>query len=194
MKNTLSIAAIVALAASLASTAAAGGSKPPAGCIQWNQITKVCKVPAKKGPVVTPVAHPLTPPNGGGTTPPPGGGTTPPPVVTPGVPAPPINSQEPVEAFCVQTLQRGETFVQANPGAFDPDGAWYPLFVGQATVILDGQSVTLLYEGGKGVILAALVPGVGLTCAQPYVSTDGVYQNPAFGLRGADWAAAFPNA
>jgi hypothetical protein len=99
------------------------------------------------------------------------------------VPAPPVNRQLPVEAFCVQTIERGETFVQAQPDSFKPGGDWYNLWFNNQKVTLDGHVVTLQYEGGKGVILAANVPGVGLTCGQPYVSTNGVYANPAYGNR-----------
>ena len=96
---------------------------------------------------------------------------------------PPLNTQKPVEAFCVQTVQAGETFVQANPGSFKPGGDWYALVTSGATVSLDGHVRTLQWEDGKGVILAAKVPGVGLTCDQPYVSTNGVYADPSYGLR-----------
>lgn len=188
MKYLLSLAVLLATSI-LVSTASAGGSKPPAGCIQWNKITKVCKRFVQSPPVY-PVAHPTTPPNG--TTTPPSGGN-PPPNGNP-QPAPAPNPNLPVESFCVQTVERGETFVQANPGAFDPGGAWYDLTVSGATVTLDHHAVTLLWEDGKGVILAAKVPApIGLTCGQPYVSTNGDYQDKNFGLRGAAWDAAFPN-
>jgi hypothetical protein len=163
-----------------ASTAAAGGKYPPAQkCVQYNPVTHQTKCYVKGTPV-TPVARPLTPPNGSGSTN--GGGTTPP-VVTPPVPAPVVNGQITAEGFCVQTLQRGETFVQANVGSFNAGGDWFDLWSSQATVTTaDGYVVTLLFEDGHGAIVAPNVPGVGLTCAQPYVSTDGVVANP-------DWLA-----
>lgn len=99
----------------------------------------------------------------------------PPTTTTPPVqPTPPVKPEEPSQGFCVQTVQRGETFVQANPGSFSPGGDWFALWQSQATVVIAGQTVTLQYEGGKGVIEAPNVPGVGYTCDQPYVSTDGV--------------------
>lgn len=87
---------------------------------------------------------------------------------------PPVNPQQPVKAFCVQTVERGETFVQANPDSFSPGGDWYALVTSGATVVLDGHTVTLQWEDGKGVIAAPDVPGVGLTCDAPWVTTDGV--------------------
>lgn len=96
---------------------------------------------------------------------------------------PPLNTQKPVEAFCMQTAERGETFVQANPDSFKPGGDWYTIWKNQMPVKLDGHVVTPQYEDGHGVILAAKVPGVGLTCDQPYVSTNGVYADPSYGLR-----------
>ena len=127
--------------------------------------------------------------DGGGDN---GGGDPPPTVVLPTPPQ--VNAED----FCVQTFQRGETYVQATPGAFDADGDWFNAWATNATVVLDGHSVQLLYEGGKGVILAAHVPyqpgnadaGYFATCGQPYVSTDGVYANPLYGLRGEAWEQA----
>lgn len=169
MRSFAPLALIVAfLAMTVIPVAVAGRGYNPHPCVQYNQITKACKT-FKKGTVVTPVAHPSTPPNG----------TTVPPV-TPPVAAPAVSSSEPTEAFCVQTLQRGETFVQANEGSFDQGGSWYDLTVGGATVSLDGHDVTLLWENGAGVIVAPNVPGVGLTCGQPYVSTDGVVADPGW--------------
>lgn len=99
------------------------------------------------------------------------------------VPAPIANPSLPVEAYCVQTVEAGETFVQANPGSFEAGGDWYALEQTGATVILDKHTRTLSWEDGHGVILAAMVPGIGLTCDAPWVSTDGVYLDPSYGLR-----------
>lgn len=104
------------------------------------------------------------------------------------VPAPTPSGNLPVEDYCVQTAEAGETYVQANPGSFDPGGSWYSLWLSQAQVILDGKIVTLQYEDGKGEILAAHVPdgsaaGYFATCSQPYVSTNGVYADPSYGVR-----------
>lgn len=193
MRSKIVTAAVALLvAASLIPAASAGGKNHPpkpsgrgSGC-QIIPFTNKCKPfpPSTTPPVVTPPT--LTPPPGGGNPPP-----NQPPV---GTPAPPPNPSLPSEAFCLQTKERGETFVQANPGAFDVGGAWYAITVAGTPVVLDGHTVTPLWENGKGVILAAKVPGVGLTCGQPYVSTDGVYANANFGLRGAAWDAAFPTA
>lgn len=170
MKYLLPLVAALALAATTVSTAVAGGSKGANVCVQYNKITHVTKC-YPKGTVVTPVAHPLTPP---------GTGTT----GTPGTPTPPVVSPTPVtpsgahaEFFCVQTEQRGNTAVQAYDGAFDANGAWRALTVAGATLDIAGHTVTLMWEGGKGVIVAPVVPGVGPTCDQPYVSTDGVVAN-----------------
>jgi len=110
---------------------------------------------------------------------------------TPGgtpVPAPVPNGNLPVEDYCVQTAESGETYVQANPGAFEPGGSWYDLWVNQAQLNVDGKIVTLQYEDGHGAILAAHVPdgsaaGYFATCSQPYVSTNGVYADPSYGSR-----------
>lgn len=118
-------------------------------------------------------------------TPPPHG--TPPPIQA--APAPP---QENHEGYCVQTKERGETFVLAGKKSFEPNGDWWKLWQSQATVSLDGHTVTLMLEDGlngrqkgigNGVILAANVPGVGLTCAQPWVTTDGAYLDSKYGER-----------
>lgn len=180
MKRTaLALVVLIALIAATAASATKCPPKPDHGrpphgdnpckkLEKWNPFTHQC------------VPIPPTPPQG---NPPPHGNppptTTPPPIST----TPPVNTNEPREAFCVQTAQRGETFVQATTTSFSPQGDWFKLWQSEATVVLDGHVVTLLFEGGKGVILAANVPGIGLTCAQPYVSTDGVYANPAYGLR-----------
>jgi hypothetical protein len=98
----------------------------------------------------------------------------------------------------VQTIERGNTYVQAAPGSFSPGGDWYALWTANAQVVLDGQKVTLQYENGNGLILAAHVPKPGnagwfATCDQPWVSAEMQYQNPGYGLRGAAWTAAFPS-
>jgi hypothetical protein len=98
-------------------------------------------------------------------------------------PAPKPNPQLPVEAFCVKTKERGNTFVQANPASFKPGGDWYALWSTNSKVVLDGHAVTLWFEDGNGVILAANVPGVGLTCDQPYVTADLKYADPSYGNR-----------
>lgn len=176
-KISLLITVIVALV--LASVAAASvcppkvsHSRPPHGkscgpLYKYNHLTGQCVPipPSDKPPVVTP------PPGTPSTTPPPISAT------------PPLSSSEPREAFCVQTAQRGETFVQANTTSFSPGGDWFKLWQSEATVVLDGHVVTLLFEGGNGVILAAKVPGIGLTCGQPYVTTDGKYADPKYGQR-----------
>lgn len=137
---------------------------------KWNEYTHKC------------VTIPPTPPS---SEHPPHG--TPPPIQA--APPPP---QENHEGYCVQTKQRGETFVLAGVDSFKPGGDWYDLWQSQATVSLDGHTVTLMNEDGLngrqkgiggGVILAANVPGIGLTCGQPYVSTDGKYLDPAYGKR-----------
>lgn len=158
---------VTAVAATAAPCPPDGHARPPRDitpCTKQLEKLHLCKLhpPSTVPPEVTP------PPHG-----------TPPPIQA----TPPFNSSEPREAFCVQTAQRGETFVQATTTSFSPQGDWFKLWQTEATVVLDGHTVTLLFEGGKGVILAANVPGVGLTCAQPYVSTDGVYADPSYGLR-----------
>ena len=178
MKGTMTT--LVAAAALLApATAAAHGTHPP-----YHPTTPPPYHPTTPGHCGNQY-HPCPPP---GTTPPPNHPTGPPPQLS----APPVSPNGPVEGFCMQTTTAGETFVQANAGSFDPGGDWYSLWSSQTPVTLDGQVLTPQFENGRGVILAALVPGVGLTCAQPYVSTDGVYQNPGYGLRGAAWQQAFP--
>lgn len=179
MKGTMTT--LVAAAALLApATAAAHGIHPP-----YHPTTPPPYHPTTPGHCGNQY-HPCPPP---GTTPPPPNHPTGPP---PQLSAPPVSPNGPVEGFCMQTTTAGETFVQANAGSFDPGGDWYSLWSSQTPVTLDGQVLTPQFENGRGVILAALVPGVGLTCAQPYVSTDGVYQNPGYGLRGAAWQQAFP--
>lgn len=161
MRSFTPIVAIVALVAAIAvPTAAAGRGHNTDPCVQFNKVTGACKV-FKVGAPVTPVAHPITPP-----------GTTPPPVVTPVVPPagggisqiPTLNPNLPVKAYCVATVQRGWTFVQANVGSFDEGGDWFALWSTGATVVLDGHTVTLDYLGGKGLRDAILDPVVGLTC------------------------------
>lgn len=157
------LVAAVSAAAILVPAASAAG--PPAGCIQWNKITKVCKR-FVESPPVSPVAHPSTPPN---TAPcPPSCGPVPVvPVVTPPspiMPTPVIDSGRPVKAFCVATVERGWTFVQANDTSFDVGGDWYALWKSGARVVLDGHAVTLQYLDGTGVRDATLDPVVGLTC------------------------------
>lgn len=169
---------VVALvASSVAAASTCPPKNPPRGsrgpCVEYNKYTHVCHpTPGPTGPpVVTP--KPVTPPKG----------DTGPPVS----PLPTLNSSEPREGFCVQTAQRGETFVQANVTSFSPQGDWFKLWQSEATVVLDGHTVTLLFEGGKGVILAARVPtadgGYFLTCGQPYVTTDGGYADPKYANR-----------
>ena len=69
------------------------------------------------------------------------------------------------EGYCLPTVERGWTFVQLEIDQFVRDPHWAAILAGRA-VVLDGRRVT---PTGAPAILAALVPGVGLTCDQPYV-------------------------
>lgn len=93
---------------------------------------------------------------------------------------PPSPPSVPVEFFCVQTKERGETAVQAYEGAFNAGGAWRNLAIAGATLNIAGHVVTLMWENGAGVIVAPVVPGRGATCDQPEVSTDGKVLHPEY--------------
>ena len=166
----------------LASFALAGnggdGGKKHHGhhCKKWE---KKCKPPVTTTTSTTPTT--TTEPT-----------TTTVPTTTETTPTPTPNPGEPSEGYCVQTSQYGNTFVQAGPDSFKPGGDWYALWKSNATVVVAGRIVTLQYEDGNGLILAALVPNVGLTCDQPYVDAFMHYANPGYGLRGDAWQAAFP--
>lgn len=181
-KLVITVAAACVLAVFLPLAAMASKGCPPKhqrpphgqGCgplFKYNKYTGQC----------VPIPPSDTPPS---THPPHG---TPPPIQA--APAPP---QENHEGYCVQTKERGETFVLAGVDSFKPGGDWYKLWQTGATVSLDGHTVTLMNEDGlnghqkgigNGVILAANVPGVGLTCAQPWVTTDGAYLDKKYGER-----------
>ena len=78
-------------------------------------------------------------------------------------PSPP---QVPQEGYCVPTVERGWTFAQLAVDQPTRDPYWATIFGSRIPVVLGGHLVT---PTGAPVILAALVPGVGLTCDQPYV-------------------------
>ena len=82
-------------------------------------------------------------------------------------PAPPVPYSPPwKEGYCVPTVERGWAFAELVVDQPTRDPYWATIFGSRIPFVLDGRLVT---PTGAPVILAALVPGVGLTCDQPYV-------------------------
>ena len=77
----------------------------------------------------------------------------------------PAPVKRPQEGYCIPTVERGWTFVQLEVDQFVRDPHWAAILAG-LPVVLDGHRIT---PTGAPAILAGLVPGVGLTCDQPYV-------------------------
>lgn len=74
--------------------------------------------------------------------------------------------------YCVQTLNRGWTYVEAATGAFDTGAEWRALYDAAAVVFVAGHELKLAAEGDAGLIVAPIVDGIGGTCDQPWVSND----------------------
>lgn len=72
--------------------------------------------------------------------------------------------------YCVQTLNRGWTYVEAALGSFDAGTEWRALYDSGATVFVAGHTLLLAAEGDVGLVVAPVVDGLGGTCDQPYVS------------------------
>lgn len=81
-----------------------------------------------------------------------------PPTVPPVVVLPPVPQRNTI-LFCVQTSNRGWSTVEAEPDAFNINGAWYKLFVSKASVLVAGHILSLTgleaWEPGNGVVIAS---------------------------------------
>jgi hypothetical protein len=75
-----------------------------------------------------------------------------------------VGDAGPHEGYCVPTLERGWTFVELGVDQHQRDPYWSAVFATRAPIVLSGHQVTPVGPP----VLAALVPGVGLTCDQPH--------------------------
>lgn len=146
----LSASALLLLAAAGASAGGYGGSNDDNDCNSVDRCGHHHYPP--------PVPPPLPPPV-----------TTPPPVTLP----PPVPPNVTALGYCVQTINRGWSYVQLYPTAFDPGKPWRTLYDAGATVRVAGIDLVLagkIESVAVGVIVAPIVKGVGATCDQPWVT------------------------
>ena len=77
----------------------------------------------------------------------------------------PAPVERPQEGYCIPTVERGWTFVQLEVDQFVRDPHWAAILAG-----LPPRPRRPPHHADRSACdLAALVPGVGLTCDQPYV-------------------------
>jgi hypothetical protein len=90
-------------------------------------------------------------------------------------PTTPFTPQENRTGWCFQTKNQGWTFVDLTSDFSPVKGAsWFDLYLAEATVVLDGHEVTFAgwesWRKDGGILPAPNIPGVGLTCDNPWLS------------------------